>query len=93
MGVSIQKDTVEQFKGQLSQAIGALAVAKATYSSLMLTPAAVQLPSGSGDKAYVDLCDAGQLLELAMVLGIAAVYDRAKLDASITRPTGIERPS
>jgi hypothetical protein len=81
MSQPIQNAAVDQFKGALNQAIASLAVAKAAYSAMMLTVSAVQLPSGSGDKGYINLVDAGPLLEMAHVECMAAIFERAKEDA------------
>jgi hypothetical protein len=59
----------------------------------MLTPAAVQVPTGSGDKGYQKLAEAATLLEIAHLECIAMIFERAKMEASIARPVGIERPS
>jgi hypothetical protein len=93
MSHPVQKEEMEQFRAAMSTSIANLNVAKAIYSSIMLTVAAVQLPSGSGDKGYVSLTDAATLLEIANLQCVATIFDRAKLDATIARPVGIERPS
>jgi len=46
----------------------------------MLTPEQVQSPATSNDKGYLDLAEAGGLLELAMVQCTAAIFERAKED-------------
>jgi hypothetical protein len=76
----IQKDAMDQFKGTLNQAIASVAVAKATYSALMLSPEQVQSPATSNDKGYINLDAAGPLLEIIMVQCLAAIFERAKED-------------
>lgn len=80
MSQSIQKQDLEQFKGSLQQAIASLAVARAAYSSMMLTPEQVQSPATSNDKGYINMVSAGPLLETVMVQCTAAIFERAKED-------------
>ena len=93
MSHPVQKEEMDHFRGAISAAIANLNVAKAAYSSMMLTPAAIQVPTGSWDKGYQKMVEAATLLEIANLECIATVFERAKLDASIARPLGIERPS
>jgi hypothetical protein len=81
MSQPIQKDQLNEFKGALNQAIASVAVAKATYSTLMLSADQVQSPATSNDKGYINLDAAGPLLETAMVQCTAAIFERAKEDA------------
>jgi hypothetical protein len=82
MSQAIQKEQMQEFKGALNQSIASLAVAKAAYSSMMLTPEQV-VPNrySSEDKGYGDLIEASALLETANVQCTAAVFERAKADA------------
>lgn len=80
MSQSIQKQDLELFKGSLNQAIASLAVAKAAYSSMMLTPDKVQSPATSNDKGYINMVNAGPLLETVMVQCTTAIFERAKDD-------------
>lgn len=93
MSHPVQKEEMEQFRAAMSTSIANLNVAKAIYSSIMLTPAAVQLPTGSGDKGYQKLGESATLLEIANLECIATIFDRAKMEASIARPLGVEHPS
>lgn len=78
---SVQKEAMQEFKGTLNQAIASLNVARSAYSSMILTPAAIQVPTGSGDKGYQKLVEAATLLEIANLECTAAIFERAKEDA------------
>jgi len=76
----VQKSDLENFKGALNQAAASLTVARMAYSSMMLTPDQVQSPNTSNDKGYINLVNAGPLLETAMVQCTAAIFEQAKED-------------
>jgi hypothetical protein len=80
MSQPIQNAAMQEFKGTLNQAIASLAVTRAAYSSMMLTPEQVRCLQPRDDKGYQNLINAAELLEVAMVECTAAIFERAKED-------------
>lgn len=76
----IQGAEVEKFQQALSQATASLAVARAIYSTILLTPEQIQSPGASNDKGYINLTNAGPLLDIAASQCMAAIFEQAKID-------------
>ena len=76
----IQQAEVDKFQGALNQAIASLAVARAIYSSILLTPDQVQSPGASNDKGYINMTNAGPSLDMALNQCMTAIFVQAQKD-------------